>query len=556
MAVGEAGQGARLDAATQSLRQGLLQHGDDDAQRMRALETIVQRSVVAPTWPNSPDAVRTLTNSDGEHAMPLFSALDTLQAAARRFGWAQPDGSLGLRELPAREALRSALEQGVHFVVLDIFAEHATEFSRDEITQVLLRVPETAGRAHDRRAQAGGAPAARTPAAPTRASVEARPTAARAASAVKPGAAILGEIDLPFASRRAAAKPAPRAATEEAPARSRRERPARRDPRAEPSQPAMPAPAVNRAEVVRAPDTLKEQPAPRAQRTVQATPAAFAPPVQEAPAAFARPPTPAPFARPATPASFERAATPAAFAPPALEPAAAFSPPAIEPLPPATLHADAGPAIGFGFDAQPEPEANPAALQAAAMVAQVAKLAGDADTQQAAAEVAAMLKDMARKGVVEEAKPNAAQSAAKLLAGMLSADAAAGDAKRNKRPESKQALAAAQPPEASAPEAFGVSSREAPLDDALLDAISDLLRKYPEVEWACELEDGTAVPVIGVRIDPSFQTRAGEVRGGIMAVAQKRGVELSVLLLNDAQLVKDARANGSAFFPWRKRAKR
>ena len=112
----------------------------------------------------------------------------------------------------------------------------------------------------------------------------------------------------------------------------------------------------------------------------------------------------------------------------------------------------------------------------------------------------------------------------------------------------------AEPEPQSAPETVGLRPLDPPLPDALLDLIADALRKFPEVEWACELSDGSPLPVVGVRIDPSFQTRAGEVRAAVLAVASKRKTELAVLLLSDAQVMKEARANGSAFFPWRKRA--
>jgi hypothetical protein len=194
------------------------------------------------------------------------------------------------------------------------------------------------------------------------------------------------------------------------------------------------------------------------------------------------------------------------------------------------------------------------------MVQQVAKLAEDADTQKAAAEVAAMLKDMARKGVVEEAKPSAAQSAAKAFAGLLSAELAA-DAQRYKRgkpAKAPAAPAAAPEPAPAAPEPTasdsGLRPPEHALADAVIEAISDALRRFPEVEWACEVSDGSPGPTLGVRIDPSFLTRSKEIEAAVRAAAsgQKSGA-LSVLLLTDAQQMKDARTHGNAFFPWRRR---
>jgi hypothetical protein len=144
-----------------------------------------------------------------------------------------------------------------------------------------------------------------------------------------------------------------------------------------------------------------------------------------------------------------------------------------------------------------------------------------------------------------------------MLAGMLSAEANV-DAQRGKRgrpaePEPAQ-QAAAPAPAASAAEGSGLRALDPPMQSAVLDAISDALRKYPEVEWACEVSDGSEIPVIGLRVDPAFLSRAAEIRAAVIAAAQGRKTRLSVLMLDNPQVMKDARVSGSAFFPWRKRA--
>jgi hypothetical protein len=90
------------------------------------------------------------------------------------------------------------------------------------------------------------------------------------------------------------------------------------------------------------------------------------------------------------------------------------------------------------------------------------------------------------------------------------------------------------------------------LTDALRLGISAALRAFPEVEWACVVADESVIPVIGVRVDPSFLNRVAEITDAILGAAEKQGVELQVLLLNNAELVKSAHKNGSAFYPWRK----
>jgi len=90
------------------------------------------------------------------------------------------------------------------------------------------------------------------------------------------------------------------------------------------------------------------------------------------------------------------------------------------------------------------------------------------------------------------------------------------------------------------------------LEDKLRLGISAALRAFPEVEWACVASDESAIPVIGVRVDPSFLNRVAEITDAILGAAEKQGVELQVLLLNNTELVKSAHKNGHAFYPWRK----
>ena len=59
-------------------------------------------------------------------------------------------------------------------------------------------------------------------------------------------------------------------------------------------------------------------------------------------------------------------------------------------------------------------------------------------------------------------------------------------------------------------------------------------------------------PVVGVRVDPSFLNRVADITDAILDSAEKQGIALQVLLLNNAELVKSAHRNGYAFYPWRK----
>src|SRR4051794_12540565 len=113
------GVAGRVDQATIAFRRVLAEANAGEQARVDALVVLSQRTVYAATWPGQNQAARTLTNSEGESALPLFTGMDVLDATATRFGWRNADGSLQFRELGAREALRHALARGVHFVVID-----------------------------------------------------------------------------------------------------------------------------------------------------------------------------------------------------------------------------------------------------------------------------------------------------------------------------------------------------------------------------------------------------------------------------------------------------
>ncbi len=96
----------------------------------------------------------------------------------------------------------------------------------------------------------------------------------------------------------------------------------------------------------------------------------------------------------------------------------------------------------------------------------------------------------------------------------------------------------------------------APPQDVLLDALADLLRDYPEVEWAafCNASRGPAAaqPAIGVMIDSSFRERIGEIARGLQRTGTATGATLDVVFLDTPELMREARANGMIFYPWRR----
>lgn len=92
--------------------------------------------------------------------------------------------------------------------------------------------------------------------------------------------------------------------------------------------------------------------------------------------------------------------------------------------------------------------------------------------------------------------------------------------------------------------------------DELLDALANVLRGYPEVEWACLVQasrgPSAPVPTVGVRVDAGFRQRVNDIIQGVRSASDAQGAGLDVLLLDDAALMRTARGQGLVFYPWRK----
>ncbi len=105
--------------------------------KIDAMVALVQRTVYVVPWPAGIDGFRTLVNSDGVAALPIFTLREELEEAARRFGWLAADGSAPSAEIGARNALNYSIQQNLSFVVVDIAADHALELSREEFEPLL-----------------------------------------------------------------------------------------------------------------------------------------------------------------------------------------------------------------------------------------------------------------------------------------------------------------------------------------------------------------------------------------------------------------------------------
>jgi hypothetical protein len=483
-----AGKHGALDRATAELRALLARADRDDSARAKALRLLTQRTVLAATWPDAPEAVRTLQDEDGTQAIALFTGVDTLGDAAQRFGWRTPGRTLSLRELDTRDALQSAIDQDVRFVVIDVCSDHVLELERDEIASAVGVRSSTMNRPPVAQASTPPPPSSKPPP-PRRTSKW--PTAAFHPSAAP---SPLAEIDLPFQERPTTTRRLG-SATKESP----RPRAKRADAGSEPGSPrpsSRPAAAA----------TLFEISSP--------TPRPSAAPTTRAVAPFAAPPVPA--ARPAPPPPLPTPAPPPPVASPPPRPVAGvvgFDYDAIDAAPPPPAARSAPPPRRESFKPPPEPTAEPRASVRAPAPSQRPPAATVSDA--------------------DERDP--------------------GDT----RPERRSARAPDPKPPAPrsvAPPADTALRRPTtPLAEELLRKLADALRKYPEVEWASEASDGTSVPVIGVRVDPAFLTRADEIEWTICELAQEQGAAVRVLVLTDASRMREARNQGNVFFPWRKR---
>lgn len=105
--------------------------------KVDAIVALSQRTVWVVPWPDASAGWRTLVNSDGKSALPLFTSRAELDTAAARFGWLGPDQRAPVAEVGSRECFRYAFDKNLAFVVVDIAADHTLEITRDELEPLL-----------------------------------------------------------------------------------------------------------------------------------------------------------------------------------------------------------------------------------------------------------------------------------------------------------------------------------------------------------------------------------------------------------------------------------
>jgi hypothetical protein len=106
--------------------------------KVDALVALSQRTLLVVPWETA-EGYRTLVNSEGLAALPVFTSLGELTEACTRFGWLRPDGTAPQKEIGARAAFSYARDRTLGFVVVDIASDHSLEIPRDELEPLLQR---------------------------------------------------------------------------------------------------------------------------------------------------------------------------------------------------------------------------------------------------------------------------------------------------------------------------------------------------------------------------------------------------------------------------------
>jgi len=93
-------------------------------------------------------------------------------------------------------------------------------------------------------------------------------------------------------------------------------------------------------------------------------------------------------------------------------------------------------------------------------------------------------------------------------------------------------------------------------DQELTDRLSQILRIYPEIEWACianylSSQESEPRPLIGLRVDSRLRTRLDEIALHLITCAKGTLPRIQVGLLDEASVVREVRGTALMFYPWR-----
>jgi len=129
-------QGSR-DRASEAFRRLLADASEGGQAKIDAIIALAQRTIFVATWPPDTESFRTLTSSDGQSALPIFTDPDELAEASGRYGWVDPTGQPSATEIGARQAFRHALARNLQFIVVDITAAHSLEIAMSEVEPLI-----------------------------------------------------------------------------------------------------------------------------------------------------------------------------------------------------------------------------------------------------------------------------------------------------------------------------------------------------------------------------------------------------------------------------------
>src|SRR5262245_56504808 len=97
------------DRVTEAFRRLLNDAKRGGQAKVDALLALTQRTLLLATWDAAGSTgYRTLSNANGQTALPVFSDRAELERAATAFSWRDPSGAIFSKEVGARAALNYA----------------------------------------------------------------------------------------------------------------------------------------------------------------------------------------------------------------------------------------------------------------------------------------------------------------------------------------------------------------------------------------------------------------------------------------------------------------
>ncbi|MCB9656754.1 MAG: SseB family protein [Sandaracinaceae bacterium] len=440
--------------------------------KVDALLALSQRTLFVPRKLDGSEGFATLINENGDWALPVFTSLEQIEAAADVFGWRRQDHTVAYDEVGARRAVHYALNEGAAFMVIDAIAAHALEATRDELKPLV----STQNRSDTFGPYAG-----------------------------------VGRIS---SSILEATRPTERPSS---------------------SSPPIAPPRISRAGA--------EASFPPPKLPARVTRASFAPPRDDGAPAQRRPTVS--FARSSRPpAEVEVHLEKNAWAPDAsleLDRSSAVPPrggtikpmalPSLEDLDDLTLASD-----------PPDPELRRDTGRPPAMAMAPAPDVLGAPPMPTGFGTAAASHLRAPIGLDEddelglgELRPSTVHATVPPTPDQQAADEDPADAQVHLAPLTE------------------------PVSDELLAELTELLRAFPEVEWAsyslASQGAQAARPAVGLRVLDSFRANVDDITRRLESAGRGYGLAVWVLLLDDADLIRDARTVGEVFYPWRRKSR-